>query len=152
MRNIKYKDYVVENKIKEIKLGNYTFPIKILVSTFYEVEKEQVKIDVDKLKNELKQKALKDLYYMMPASAKMIDVNYKHKVDKNMLEYIVTVQASEDISKVYPLSKQEIGKILEENSKGEDGEEVPSNPQKRPIDDVKNKYDKNKKNQKENNE
>ena len=98
MRNIKYKDYVIENKTKEIKLGNYTFPVKILISTFYEVEKKNVKIDVDKLKEELKQKALKDLYYMMPAYAKVIDVNYKHKVSKNMLEYIVTVQASEDIS------------------------------------------------------
>ena len=50
---------------------------------------------------------------MMPASAKMEDVNYQHKVSKNMLEYIVTVQASEDISKVYSLNKQEINKILE---------------------------------------
>ena len=76
----------------------------------------------------------------MPASAKMEDVNYQH-----MLEYIVTVQASEDISKVYSLNKQEINKILEENSKSEDGEPVPSNPQKRPIDDIKNKYEQNNK-------
>lgn len=145
MRNIKYKNYVIENNTKEIKLGNYTFPIKILISTFYEVEKKDVKIDVDNLKDELKQKALKDLYYMMPASAKVRDVNYKHKVDKNMLEYIVTVQASEDISKVYSLNKTEINKILQEKSKTEDGESIPSNPEKRPIDDVKNEYDKNKK-------
>ena len=82
---------------------------------------------------------------MMPASAKIRDVNYKHKVDKNMLEYIVTVQASEDISKVYSLNKTEINKILQEKSKTEDGESIPSNPEKRPIDDVKNEYDKNKK-------
>lgn len=152
MRNIKYKDYVIENKTKEIKLGNYTFPVKILISTFYEVEKKNVKIDVDKLKEELKQKALKDLYYMMPAYAKVIDVNYKHKVSKNMLEYIVTVQASEDISKVYSLDKTEIGEILEKNSKTQDGEPMPSNPQKRPIDDIKNEYDTNKKENNENNQ
>ncbi|MBU5336494.1 sporulation protein YqfD [Intestinibacter bartlettii] len=140
-RNIKYNDYVIENKTKEIKIGNYTFPVKIIVSTFYEVTKKEVEADVDKLKEELKQKALKDLYYMMPASAKMGDVNYQHKVSKNMLEYIVTVQASEDISKVYSLSKQEINKIIQENSKSEDGEPVPSNPQKRPINDIKNEYE-----------
>ncbi|MDO5010123.1 MAG: sporulation protein YqfD [Intestinibacter bartlettii] len=140
-RNIKYNDYVIENKTKEIKIGNYTFPVKIIVSTFYEVTKKEVEVDVDKLKDELKQKALKDLYYMMPASAKMGDVNYQHKVSKNMLEYIVTVQASEDISKVYSLSKQEINKIIQENSKSEDGEPVPSNPQKRPINDIKNEYE-----------
>ena len=145
IRNIKYKDYIIENKTKEIKLGNYTFPLKIVVSTFFEVEKEEVEVNRDKLKESLKQKALKDLYYMMPASAKMEDVNYQHKVSKNMLEYIVTVQASEDISKVYSLNKQEINKILEENSKSEDGEPVPSNPQKRPIDDIKNKYEQNNK-------
>ena len=50
-----------------------------------------------------------------------------------------------DISKVYSLNKQEINKILEENSKSEDGEPVPSNPQKRPIDDIKNKYEQNNK-------
>ena len=140
-RNIKYKDYIIENKTKDIKLGYYTFPIKIVVSTFYEVQKKQVEVDSNKLKEELKQKALKDLYYMMPASAKMGDVNYQHKVSKNMLEYIVTVQASEDISKVYSLSKQEINQILQENSKSEDGEPVPSNPTKRPINDIKNEFE-----------
>ena len=145
IRNIKYKDYIIENKTKENRLGNYTFPLKIVVSTFFEVEKEEVEVNRDKLKESLKQKALKDLYYMMPASAKMEDVNYQHKVSKNMLEYIVTVQASEDISKVYSLNKQEINKILEENSKSEDGEPVTSNPQKRPIDDIKNKYEQNNK-------
>ena len=107
--------------------------------------KRKLQIIYNEASEELKQKALKDLYYMMPASAKMEDVNYQHKVSKNMLEYIVTVQASEDISKVYSLNKQEINKILEENSKSEDGEPVPSNPQKRPIDDIKNKYEQNNK-------
>ncbi len=55
-RNIKYKDYIIENKTKDIKLGNYTFPIKIVVSTFYEVQKKQVEVDSNKLKEELKQK------------------------------------------------------------------------------------------------
>ena len=140
-RNIKYKDYIIENKTKDIKLANYNIPIKIVVSTFYEVQKKQVEVDSNKLKEELKQKALKDLYYMMPASAKMGDVNYQHKVSKNLLEYIVTVQASEDISKVYSLSKQEINQILQENSKSEDGEPVPSNPTKRPINDIKNEFE-----------
>lgn len=144
IRNIKYKDYVIENKTKEIKIGNYTFPVKIIVSTFFEVKKEKVEINKNELKETLKQKALKDLYYIMPASAKMQDVNYQHKVSKNMLEYIVTVQASEDISKIYSLSSQEINQILQENSKNENGEEINSNPQKRPIDDIKNKYEQNK--------
>ena len=54
-RNIKYKDYIIENKTKEIRLGNYTFPLKIVVSTFFEVEKEEVEVNRDKLKESLKQ-------------------------------------------------------------------------------------------------
>ena len=39
LRNIKYKEYEIENKTLELKLGDYTFPIKVIVSTFYEVKK-----------------------------------------------------------------------------------------------------------------
>ncbi|EQG76060.1 stage IV sporulation YqfD family protein [Clostridioides difficile DA00165] len=42
-KNIKYKDYVVENR-KKLSIGNYTFPIKIKTSTFYEtVEVKRIK-------------------------------------------------------------------------------------------------------------
>ena len=33
-RNIKYKDYTIENKTLKLTIGNYTFPLKIDVSTF----------------------------------------------------------------------------------------------------------------------
>lgn len=150
MRSIKYKDYEIENKVHQIKIGDYTFPVKIVTSTFYEIEKKQVKVSMDKLKEDLKKRALKDLEYIMAPSARKVDVNYKYKVSQNMLEYMVTVQASEDISKVHPLNKNEINQIIQENSKGEDGEEVPSNPSKRRIDDVKNQFE-NKKDKKEDN-
>lgn len=143
-QKIKYKDYIIENEIKEFKVGNYTFPIKIVKNTFYEVKKVHTDVNIEKLNKTLKEKALKDLYYIMPASAKMVDVNYKHKVSKNMLEYIVTVQASEDISQIYSLTKKEINEILDKNSKGEDGEVIPSNPKNRPINDIKNEYERDK--------
>ena len=37
-RNIKYNDYVIENQEYKLSLGNYTFPLKLKVSTFYETE------------------------------------------------------------------------------------------------------------------
>ena len=59
MRNIKYKDYEIENKTYELKLGDYTFPIKITVSTFYEVRKVENKVDVEKLKEDLSSSCIK---------------------------------------------------------------------------------------------
>ena len=46
-RNIKYNDYVIENQEYKLSLGNYTFPLKLKVSTFYETEDK--KIEKDKL-------------------------------------------------------------------------------------------------------
>ncbi len=48
-----------------------------------------------------------------------------------MLEYLITVQTSENIAKIYPLSKSEAERFIKEESKPDEGEEeVPSNPEK----------------------
>ncbi|WP_195251668.1 sporulation protein YqfD [Romboutsia sp. 1001713B170207_170306_H8] len=139
-KNIKYKDYIIENKELKLKIGNYTFPIKIKVSTFYEVEITKIEKDENELKKELKEQALKELDYIIPASAKYTDVKDKYKINKNVLEYIVTVYTSENIAKVYPLSKSEAEQLIidENKSKEESGEVVPSDPSRRLINDIRN--------------
>ncbi|WP_122641245.1 sporulation protein YqfD [Romboutsia sp. Marseille-P6047] len=139
-KNIKYKDYIIENKELKLKIGNYTFPIKIKVSTFYEVETTKIEKDENELKKELKEQALKELDYIIPASAKYTDVKDKYKINKNVLEYIVTVYTSENIAKVYPLSKSEAEQLIidENKSKEESGEVVPSDPSRRLINDIRN--------------
>lgn len=143
LRNIKYKNYEIENKIHEFKLGNYTFPIKITVSTFYEVRKVENKIDVKKIKEELYRDVLKELDYKIPVSARIIDSKDKYNVNKNMVEYIVTVTTSEDIAKLDILSKSEAEAIIKSNlekKKQEEGEQKSSNPQNRPINDIRNEF------------
>lgn len=139
-KNIKYKDYIIENKELKLKVGNYTFPIKIKVSTFYEVKTTKIEKDENELKKELKDQALKELDYIIPASAKYTDVKDKYKINKNVLEYIVTVYTSENIAKVYPLSKSEAEQLIiqENKSKEESGEVVPSDPSRRLINDIRN--------------
>ena len=100
LRNIKYRDYEIENNIKELRIGDYTFPVKITVSTFYEVKKVENKIDIEKLKKELSSKVLKQLEYTIPVSARILDVKDKYNVDKSMIEYVVTVTTKEDIAKL----------------------------------------------------
>lgn len=143
LRNIKYKDYEIENKTHELKLGDYTFPIKITVSTFYEVRKVENKIDVKKVKEELSRAVLKELDYTIPVSARIVDSKDKYNVNKSMVEYIVTVTTSEDIAQLYILSKSEAEAIIKSNlekKKQEEGEQKSSNPQNRPINDIRNEF------------
>lgn len=143
LRNIKYRDYEIENNIKELRLGDYTFPVKITVSTFYEVKKVENKIDVEKLKKELSSKVLKQLEYTIPVSARILDVKDKYNVDKSMIEYVVTVTTKEDIAKLDILTKSEAEAIIKSNiekKNQEDGEQKISNPEKRPINDIRNEF------------
>lgn len=144
-RNIDYKDYTIENKEHNLSLGDYTFPIKINISTFYETKDVQVKKDKEELKKDLSDKALKDLDYIIPASARIVDVKHNYKVSKNnMLEYSITVRTSENIAKVNPLTKSEAEQIIKEQNTPKDGSEVvPSNPEKRPINDIRNEFENN---------
>lgn len=143
LRNIKYKDYEIENKTHELKIGDYKFPVKIIVSTFYEVKKVESKIDVEKIKEELSTAVLKELDYKIPVSARIVDSKDKYTVNKNMVEYVVTVTTSEDIAQLDILSKSEAEAIIKSNlekKKQEEGEQKTSNPQNRPINDIRNEF------------
>ena len=143
-RNISYKDYVIENKEYKLSLGDYTFPIKIKVSTFYETKDVKVSKDKDELKKDLSNKVLKELDYIIPASAKLLDVKHNYNVKNNMLEYTITVTTSENIAQIDMLTKSQAQQIIREQNVSDDGSEVvPSNPQKRPINDIRNELEHN---------
>ena len=143
-RNISYKDYVIENKEYKLSLGDYTFPIKIKISTFYETKDVKVSKDKDELKKDLSNKVLKDLDYIIPASAKLLDVKHNYNVKNNMLEYTITVTTSENIAQIDMLTKSQAQQIIREQNVSDDGSEVvPSNPQKRPINDIRNELEHN---------
>lgn len=140
-RNIDFKNYEIENKEHELTIGDYTFPLKIKSSIFHEVNVKEVEKNKDEVKEELKQKALKELEYTIPVDSRYKDVKYKYKVKKDKLEYIVTVTTLENIAKVYSLSKSEAEELIRQESKPKEGEEeVPSNPDKRPINDIRNEF------------
>ncbi len=143
-RNIDFKDYVIENKSHKISIGDYTFPIKVNKSTFYETINKKVELDKDQLKKDLQEEALKELDYLIPLSARYKNVSHDYKVNKNMLEYTVTVETLENIAKVYPLTKAEAEKmLLEEKENKKENEVIPSNPEKRPINDIRNQFENN---------
>ncbi|GAA0698521.1 sporulation protein YqfD [Paraclostridium ghonii] len=140
-RNIDFKNYEIENKEHELAIGNYTFPLKIKSSIFHEVNVKEVEKNKDEVKEELKQKALKELEYTVPVDSRYKDVKHKYKVKKDKLEYIVTVTTLENIAKVHSLSKSEAEELIRQESKPKEGEEeVPSNPEKRPINDIRNEF------------
>ena len=97
---------------------------------------------MSRVKKELKEKTLKELDYIIPASARIVDSKHDYKVNKNMLEYTITVQTSENIANVYSLSKAEAENMIREQNTHKEGEEVvPSNPEKRPINDIRNEFE-----------
>ncbi len=155
-RNIKYRDYEIENKTYEFRLGDYTFPLKIIATTFYEVKKVEDKVDVNKLKEDLSSVVRNELAYKIPVSARIVDTKDKYNISKSMVEYVVTVQTSENIAQLDILSKSEAEAIIKSNQekkKQEEGEEQNSNPKKRPINDIRNEFkeDSNKKEEKSEN-
>ncbi|MEF9992004.1 MAG: sporulation protein YqfD [Romboutsia sp.] len=139
-RKIKYKDYVVENKEHKLAVGNYTFPLRVNVSIFHETKNIEVKKDVEELKKDLADKSKKEIEYMIPASAKILKVEDDYNVNKNILEYVLTVHTMENIGEVYPLTKAQAEQLIKEQGHKEDEDPVPSNPEKRPIDDIRNQF------------
>lgn len=142
-RNIEYKNYEIENKEYKISIGDYTFPLKIKASTFHEVNIKEIEKDTEEVKKDLIEKAQKELEYIMPVNARLKDVKHQYKVKKDKLECIITVTMLENISKVNYLSKSEAQQlIIEQSQSKEEGEEVvPSNPEKRPITDIRNEFE-----------
>ena len=81
--------------------------------------------------------------YTIPVSARIVDSKDKYNVNKSMVEYIVTVTTSEDIAQLDILSKSEAEAIIKSNlekKKQEEGEQKSSNPQNRPINDIRNEF------------
>lgn len=140
-RNIDYKNYEIENKDYHLKLGDYTFPLKIKGSTFHEVNIKEVKQDKERVKESLKRKALKDLEYKIPVDARYEDVKHKYKLRDDKLEYIVTVKTLENIAKVHSLSKSEAEQLIRQENEDKEESEIPSNPDKRPINDIRNDFE-----------
>jgi similar to stage IV sporulation protein len=140
-RNIDYKNYEIENKNHEIKIGNYTFPLKIKSSTFHEVNIKQVKRDKEKIKKDLKEKAKKELEYIMPVDSRIKNVKGQYKTKQGKLEYILTVETLENIAKVHSLSKSEAEELIRQENEKKEETEIPSNPQKRPINDIRNEFE-----------
>lgn len=94
---IPYKNYIIDkNKIK-FGYKDYKLPIEIEISTFYEVNISEKKKDISKLKNTLEEKALKKVDYLLPVQARIINERQDYKVNGYVLEFIVTIEALEDI-------------------------------------------------------
>jgi similar to stage IV sporulation protein len=141
-RNIDYKNYVIENKDYKLSIGDYTFPVQIKISTFHDVNLKSVKKDTNEIKEKLKQKAIKELEYMIPIDARYVDVKHDYNIKKDTLEYIVTVEASENIAQVQHLTKSEAEQILkEQEEKQNEIQPQPRNPEKMPVNDPRKNMD-----------
>ncbi|SHG91089.1 sporulation protein YqfD [Tepidibacter thalassicus] len=98
-RNIPYKNYYIRKRILKCEYKKFKVPIEVEINTFYEVNVKDNKKDIEKLKNIIRQKALKKIDYLLPVQARIINKKEDYKIKGNVLEFIVTIQALEDIGK-----------------------------------------------------
>lgn len=94
---IPYKDYIEE--VKEVKLFNVDvdLPIKILVHQFKEVEKKELKQNIDFLKQSTHIKAVEELNKQLPENVQIESKDVKYYVKDGILSTYVTLEVIEDI-------------------------------------------------------
>lgn len=94
---IPYADYIEE--VKEVKIFNLDMdlPIKILVHQFKEVEKKEVKQNIDFLKQYTHIKAIEELNKQLPQDAQIESKDVKYYIKDEILSTYVTLEVIEDI-------------------------------------------------------
>lgn len=94
---IPYKDYIEE--VKEVKLFNVDvdLPIKILVHQFKEVEKKELKQNIDFLKQSTHIKAVQELNKQLPENVQIESKDVKYYVKDGILSTYVILEVIEDI-------------------------------------------------------
>lgn len=94
---IPYKDYIEE--VKEVKLFDMDIdlPIKILVHQFKEVEKKELKQNIDFLKQSTHIKAVEELNKQLPENVQIESKDVKYYVKDGILSTYVTLEVIEDI-------------------------------------------------------
>lgn len=94
---IPYADYIEE--VKEVKFFDMDMdlPIKILIHQFKEVEKKEIKQNIDFLKQSTHIKAIEELNKQLPQNAQIESKDVKHYVKGGILSTYATLEVIEDI-------------------------------------------------------
>ncbi|MCK9443123.1 MAG: sporulation protein YqfD [Tissierellaceae bacterium] len=102
-----YKEFESEKSIINLESFGIKFPIKITTYEFREIELEEVKQDIDFLKNSNYLEAMKMINEEMPSDVLVQSKNTRHQVDNGILTTQVIIEAIEDIAKKQIIQNKE---------------------------------------------
>lgn len=102
-----YKEFESEKSIINLESFGIEFPIKITTYEFKEIELEEVKQDIDFLKNSNYLEAMKMINEEMPPNVQVQSKNTRHQVDNGILTTQVIIEAIEDIAKKQIIENKE---------------------------------------------
>ncbi|HLR21866.1 MAG TPA: sporulation protein YqfD [Tissierellaceae bacterium] len=106
--DIPYDDYIEEVEEKDIinlKWPKIDIPIKIVNHIFVEVKSEEVKHDVEYLKQKAQIEAVEEINKTLSKDTEIISKDIIHTIEDNILKTKVIVETLEDISKVQIISE-----------------------------------------------
>lgn len=93
---IPYENY--EEEIEEIQLFNkINLPFKILVHKYKEIEKVEVKQNIDFLKKSTHIRGVEELNKEIPKEANIQSKDVKYYMEEGMLSTYITIEVVEDI-------------------------------------------------------
>ncbi|MBZ2175730.1 sporulation protein YqfD [Schnuerera sp. xch1] len=95
--DIPYKDYI--ESVREVKLFDIdlNLPIKLLVHEYKEVKKEEIKQNIDLLKQSNHIKAVEELNKQLSSGAQIESKDVGHSIKDNVLSTHVVIEVIEDI-------------------------------------------------------
>ena len=106
--DIPYDNYIEEVEEKDIinlKWPKIDIPIKIVNHIFVEVKSEEVKHDVEYLKQKAQIEAVEEINKTLSKDTEIISKDIIHTIEDNILKTKVIVETLEDISKVQIISE-----------------------------------------------
>ncbi|MFA5575749.1 MAG: sporulation protein YqfD [Tissierellaceae bacterium] len=102
-----YKEFEEEKSIINLEKLNIDFPIKVITYEYREVKLEEIRQDIEFLKNSNYLEAAKMINEEMPPDVQVQSKNTRHQVDNGILTTQLIIEAIEDIGRKQIIENRE---------------------------------------------
>jgi len=90
-----YNKYIEEKNI--LSFGNYVFPIKVIKTTYIELQSEYMKYTVEEAKAKCEQRLKGRIKLQIPENSVVVDSKIDYYVEKKMIKSKISVEVMEEI-------------------------------------------------------
>lgn len=104
-----YETYIIEKKIKKpFQWRNIGLPVEIIIEEYYEANEFEEKLDINRTKNDIQDRAISKLLEEIPIDAEVLNNQINFTIQNDVLYGKVIIEALEDIAIQKPLKFHEI--------------------------------------------